>query len=132
MPVPAQSIGDRHDGVTVHLTDMLFPHMLSTHYQKPTPTHPELALFHYFLLCILINRNGYGTVSNVHTIQTLRGKVKFLTGGDRAMARQSVTRPSSSEGGGAGETPAPTVTVWMGEAIWVGVHCPIRSALFNH
>ena len=49
--------------------------------------------------------------------QTLRGKVKFLTGGDRAIARQSVTRPSSLEGGGAGEIPAPTVRVWMGEVV---------------
>jgi len=45
----------------------------------------------------------------------LRGRVKFPTGGDKAKAFQSVTRVECFRFGGSGETPEPTVKVWMGE-----------------
>ena len=50
----------------------------------------------------------------------LRGQVKFLTGGDEAIASKSVTRLTAWLNGGSGETPGPTVKVWMGEGKKVG------------
>jgi hypothetical protein len=45
----------------------------------------------------------------------LRGQVKFLTGGDEANSFLVRDPVNFLLNGGSGETPGPTVKVWMGE-----------------